>query len=56
MKVSRTAFGLAPVNLGGLLMRLAMVRDQGQVDGHAVGPLAQAFGELSREQSIHSLF
>ena len=56
MKVSRTAFGLAPVNLGGLLMRLAVVRDQGQVDGHAVGPLAQAFGELSREQSIHSLF
>jgi energy-coupling factor transporter ATP-binding protein EcfA2 len=54
--VSRTAFGLAPVNLGGLLMGLAMVRDQGQVDGHALGPLAQAFGELSREQPIHSLF
>jgi hypothetical protein len=56
MKVGRTAFGLAPVNLGGLLMGLAVVRDQGQVDGHALGPLAQAFGELSREQSIHSLF
>jgi hypothetical protein len=29
MKVGRTAFGLAPVNLGGLLMGLAVVRDQG---------------------------
>lgn len=56
MKVGRPACGLTAVKLGGLLMGLAVVGDPGQVDRYALGPLAQSFGELSGEQSIHSLF
>jgi hypothetical protein len=36
-------------------VRLTMVRNQGQVNRHALGPLAQTFGDLSRKQLIQSL-
>jgi hypothetical protein len=56
MKVGGAAFGLTAVDLFEALVGLTMVGDQGQINRHALGPLAQSFGDLSREQLIHSLF
>ena len=56
MKVGRAAFGLTAVDLFEALVGLTLVGDQGQINCHALGPLAQAFGDLSRKQPIQSLF
>jgi DhnA family fructose-bisphosphate aldolase class Ia len=56
MEVGRAAFGLTTVDLVDALMRLTRVGEQSQVNRHALGPLAQAFGDLSRKQPIQSLF
>ena len=56
MKMGGAAFGLTAVDLFDALVRLTLVGDQGQVNRHALGPLAQSFGDLSRKQPIQSLF
>jgi hypothetical protein len=56
MKVGRAAFGLTAVDLFEALVGLTRVGDQGQINRHALGPLAQSFRDLSRKQPIQSLF
>jgi hypothetical protein len=56
MKMGRAAFGLTAVDLFEALVGLTLVGDQGQINRHALRPLAQTFGDLSREQLIQSLF
>jgi hypothetical protein len=56
MKVGGAAFGLTAVDLFDALVGLTMIGDQGQVNRHALGPLTQTFGDLSRKQPIQSLF
>jgi hypothetical protein len=56
MKVGRAAFSLTAVDLFEALVGWTRVGDQGQVNRHTLGPLAQAFGDLSRKQPIQSLF
>jgi hypothetical protein len=56
MKVGRAAFGLTAVDLFDVLVGLTMVGDPGQINRHALGSLAQTFGDLSRKQPIQSLF
>jgi hypothetical protein len=56
MKVGRATFGLTAVDLFDALVGLTMVGDQGQVNRHALGPLTEAFGDLSCKQPVQSLF
>ncbi len=54
VEVAGAALGLAAVDLGLVAHGLAVVGDQGQVHGHALGPAAQVAGHVVAEAAVEA--
>ena len=52
MEMAGAALGLAAVDLGRVAEGLAVVGDQGQVDGQSLGVLAERLGQVSSQRGV----
>ena len=54
MEVAGAALGLAAVDLAGVLQGLAVVGDQGQVDGQGLAAPAEGLGQVALQGAVEA--